>query len=338
MTGDGGAPPAVGGLPPRISVVVPAFNAAATIGACLTSVEAQTLPPAEVIVVDDGSSDATVAVVEEHHPWARVVRQRNTGPSGARNRGLAEADGGWVAFLDADDRWHPHKLAAQVAALAHRPDAVLVATDWRRPLAVPLATPGGEGGEPATGQPPGWVSPATPSETVFGYRDLLVLNRFQTSTVLMSRQVAHELGGFDGALDGVEDWHLWLRAAAVGPIVKLDWPYVEYRDVASGYSKDLDRVYATLRSMLVTELAREDLGPQQDLAAVLAWHHLRFALGFLLEHQPGSALRALGNLRAEGLVGATPTAVSRYMAPFLAGRLRRRIDRPSRRDAPASAA
>lgn len=108
--------------PPRISVVIPAYNRAGTIGYCLDSVCSQTLPPFEVIVVDDCSTDSTVETVNEYgrsHPNVRcVVLERNSGAQAARNRGIREARGEWIAFQDSDDEWMLDKLEKQVEALA----------------------------------------------------------------------------------------------------------------------------------------------------------------------------------------------------------------------------
>ena len=98
-----------------ISVVIPVYNRSTTIGYCLQSVLAQTLQPLEVLVVDDGSLDDTVAVVERlRHPLVRVVRQNNNaGAQEARRRGIMEAKGDWIAFQDSDDEWLPEKLEVQ---------------------------------------------------------------------------------------------------------------------------------------------------------------------------------------------------------------------------------
>jgi glycosyltransferase involved in cell wall biosynthesis len=102
---------------PSISVVIPCYNGAKYLRETLASVLAQTHPILEVIVVDDGSTDDSAAIAESVGPPVRVIRQPNQGESVARNRGIDEARGDWVAFLDADDLWKPEKIAKQVAAL-----------------------------------------------------------------------------------------------------------------------------------------------------------------------------------------------------------------------------
>jgi glycosyltransferase involved in cell wall biosynthesis len=111
---------------PYLSVVVPAYNAARTIAEALESVLAQTPQDTEVIVVDDGSTDDTVAVAESFGYLVRVVRAPHSGIAETFNRGMREATGEWIASIDADDRWMPHKLDRQFAALAADPSIDVV--------------------------------------------------------------------------------------------------------------------------------------------------------------------------------------------------------------------
>lgn len=123
---------------PTISVVIPAYNAAGTLARALDSIGAQTLAPLEVIVVDDGSSDSTGQVVAGYAGHftgvpVRYVRQDNAGPSAARNRGVAEARGDWIAFLDADDWYYPDRLIrhARMIEADSRLDFLVGSFDYR---------------------------------------------------------------------------------------------------------------------------------------------------------------------------------------------------------------
>jgi len=114
------------GAPPLVSVVMPAYNAERHIGEALESVLAQTYAPIEIVVVDDGSSDATAEAVRRFGPRVRFTAQTNAGAGAARNRGVAMASGRYIAFLDADDSWPPEKLARQVEILQQNPACDLV--------------------------------------------------------------------------------------------------------------------------------------------------------------------------------------------------------------------
>lgn len=287
-----------------VSVVIPTFNSAETIARALSSVLAQTRPPEEVIVVDDGSSDATLEEVADF-PFVQVILQENAGPARARNRGLLAAHESYVAFLDADDYWHPNKLALQLEVARLEPRAVLIAADW----------------EPEHSRTQPWWSGHRPSTTVLTQRDILILNRFQTSTVLLARDVAGHLGGFDNRVAGVEDWDLWLRAAECGLVLKIDAPLVRYTDTPGSYSKDGWRVYTAMCAMLDRELPLSGLSPARQ-REVRAWHHLRFAVSFTLAERPRLVLEVGRRLVEERLLGATPRATATYLIPFL---LRRRL-------------
>lgn len=106
--------------PPLVSCIVPVYNGERYLGETLDSIVAQTHRPIEIIVVDDGSTDRSAAVAEECSAGVRLLRQRNAGPAAARNHGVREAVGSLVAFLDADDLWHPEKLERQVARFQAR--------------------------------------------------------------------------------------------------------------------------------------------------------------------------------------------------------------------------
>jgi glycosyltransferase involved in cell wall biosynthesis len=110
---------------PTISVVIPCYNAAPFLCETLDSVFNQTYPVLEVLVIDDGSTDGSGQIADSYGPPVRVIRQKNQGESVARNRGMDEARGDWIALLDADDRWVPYKLERQMDALRQAPDDVV---------------------------------------------------------------------------------------------------------------------------------------------------------------------------------------------------------------------
>src|SRR5688572_9571182 len=120
--------PAADGTP-RVSVITPAYNAARFLRDTIASVRSQTTSDWELIIVDDGSTDETVAIVERYaleDPRIRLLRQANAGPSAARNHGMRAARGPFFAFLDSDDQWLPQFLEHQLAVFAEYPDTSLV--------------------------------------------------------------------------------------------------------------------------------------------------------------------------------------------------------------------
>jgi glycosyltransferase involved in cell wall biosynthesis len=107
---------------PLISCIVPVYNGERYLAEALDSILAQTYRPLEILVVDDGSTDRTPEVIAGYGSAARTLHQPNAGPAAARNRGIAAASGAFLAFLDADDRWHPAKLERQMMRFAARPE------------------------------------------------------------------------------------------------------------------------------------------------------------------------------------------------------------------------
>lgn len=188
-------------LSPTVSVVVPAYNAAAFVGRAVDSVLGQSAADLELLVVDDGSTDATLRVLAAYGDRLRAIAQANAGPAAARNRGLAEARGRYVAFLDADDWWLPDKLAQQVALLDSRPEIGFCSTATRVVHA---------DGTPAGDWPCSDIG-ASLLETLFIHSAVV---SGSTSGVLARRELLLAAGGFDERLRGFEDPDLWIRLAA----------------------------------------------------------------------------------------------------------------------------
>ena len=109
-----------------VSVVIPTYNRATELPSAIESVLGQTYPSVEVIIVDDGSTDGTEALIQTRFPRVRYLRQSNRGPAAARNAGIKAASGPYIAFLDSDDRWMPQKLERQIGLLRERPEVGLV--------------------------------------------------------------------------------------------------------------------------------------------------------------------------------------------------------------------
>jgi glycosyltransferase involved in cell wall biosynthesis len=204
-----------------VSVVIPTHNRAQTLPRAMDSVWEQAYRPIELIVVDDGSTDATREVVSG---WAaqhedsggfsvRYVDQANRGANSARNRGIQEARGSYVGFLDSDDRWLPAKLVKQVSVLrgSHRTGDVYCGVTH-----VDLVT-GRSVGEDVVGEASGDLLRALLVRDVTG----------PTSCHLLRREVFDVVGFFDEALPARQDWDMWIRVASAFRIGCVPEPLVE---------------------------------------------------------------------------------------------------------------
>ena len=236
---------------PSVSVVIPAWNRAASIVAAIDSVLAQSWRDFELIVVDDGSTDGTLAAAAAvADPRLRLVpAPHNLGAAGARNLGATQARGAWIAFQDSDDEWLPRKLEKQMARL----------------LAPGAAYVGGYCGlltlgwlDDAPGDrlrlryvPDAAISPA--DGDILG--PLLMRNMISTQTLVVRRDRFHDLGGFDPDTTPIEDWDFVIRLAQTGPIAFVDEPLVQQRFSANSITRDRARALASIERVLAKNAA-----------------------------------------------------------------------------------
>jgi glycosyltransferase involved in cell wall biosynthesis len=231
-----------------ISVVIPTFNRAGSLPRALDSVLAQTLPPCEIIVVDDGSTDETPDLMAERYPQCRYLRQPNQGVSAARNLGISGADGDWIALLDSDDAWLPDKLDRQMHALQATPGVRICHTEeiWiRRGVRVnPMHKHAKSGGRI--------------------FRRCLPLCVISPSSVLLHRSLFDEYGLFDPDLPACEDYDLWLRLCAREEVCFVEQPltvkYGGHEDQLSHrhWGMDRFRVQALEKLLCTTPLHATD--------------------------------------------------------------------------------
>ena len=182
-----------------VSVVVPCFNSAATIERALRSVEHQTTKPNEVLVVDDASNDNTVSIIEQYAQTSslniRVIKQSmNGGPSVARNAAWNVATGEFIAFLDADDQWHPQKLEVQLNAMLANPTCVMSFHDHLFGSSEQFET-----------------LPFTPVTSQATLRNYLLRNRSATPTVMLRTALTER---FTSTKRYAEDYLLWMTIVA----------------------------------------------------------------------------------------------------------------------------
>lgn len=243
---------------PMTSVIIPTFNRAAMLKEAIASVLAQDARDFEVIVVDDGSTDDTVAVLAEYPtPPVRVVHQVRQGVSAARNAGIKEAAGSLIAFLDSDDLWLPGKLAAQVAFFEDHPEAMICQTDeiWLR---------NGTRVNPKKRH-------MKPQGMIFDRCVELCL--VSPSAVMMRRALFDTVGLFDEQMPACEDYDLWLRICSRFPIYLIDRPLTikrgGHRDQLSRTpGLDKFRIYALVK--ILAQPAETGLNTAQRHTAIRA--------------------------------------------------------------------
>jgi len=182
----------------KISVIIPTYNRRHTLGRAIQSVMDQSLLPAEIIVVDDGSTDGTSEWIQKSYPSIQLIIQPKQGVSAARNTGINAAEYDWTAFLDSDDEWLPNKLEKQVEALQRNPDIKFCHSEenWIR-----------NGVR---------VNQKKGHQKYGGYifEQCLDKCRISPSTLLIHKSIFESVGYFDESFQVCEDYDLWLRITA----------------------------------------------------------------------------------------------------------------------------
>ena len=290
---------------PEVSVVIAVYNQARWVGEAIASVRTQTFADWELVVVDDGSTDATSEVVARHADDARIrcLRQPHAERAAARNRGIAATAAPLVAFLDADDWWLPTKLERQVAALAAAPEAAFCYTPARfvdedgrpLPLRKPVHAMAGD---------------------VFG--KLLRANVVILASVVARRRCLEAVGAFDAGLPafGCEDWDLWLRLARRWPVAVVDEELTLYRrhSTNTGWEQVLASALAVIDKTFADPATARRAGLSRAASRAL---HFWTNAAALAADEPAAALR----LVPRALGACPPAVVSRPAAATLAGLL-----------------
>lgn len=218
-----------------ISVIIPAYNAQATIAKTIESVRQQTYSDLEIIVINDGSSDRTAEIVNNiKDPRIKLFNYPNGGVATARNRGIAKAEGEYIAFLDADDFWIEDKLELQLQALIKNPDAG-VAYSWTYFLYS--------------------KDVCYPSEPVYHqgniYPQLLTKNFLHHgSNPLIRREAIASVGKFDPSFPHCADWDYYLRLAAKYDFANVPKHQIYYRQSANSMTSKIDDIERQLCQML----------------------------------------------------------------------------------------
>ncbi len=189
-----------------ISVIIPTYNRGYCISRAMDSILAQSHQPDEIIVVDDGSTDDSEALISTQYPQVRYLKHNNRGVSAARNTGIRASNTEWIALLDSDDAWEPNKIELQMEALATDPDQRICHTNeiWiRNGVRVnPMNKHQKQGG---------WI-----------FKTCLPLCCISPSSVMIHRDIFDTVGYFDENLPACEDYDLWLRITAKFSVLYLD--------------------------------------------------------------------------------------------------------------------
>lgn len=241
-----------------VSVVIPTFNRATFITRALDSVAAQTCPVSEIIVVDDGSTDGTETIIRRNYPSVKLIRQANHGVSHARNIGISNAAGEWIALLDSDDAWMPKKIERQFDFLARHPRYCVVHCNeiWMRR---------------------GTRVNQKEKHRKYGghiFSRCLPLCAISPSASLIHRSVFDAVGRFDESLPACEDYDMWLRICARYPVLYVDEGLIfKY----GGHPDQLSRKYWGMDRFRIRAIAK--LLDQQELTD----EHRKAAVNTLLE-------------------------------------------------------
>lgn len=212
---------------PRVTVLIPAFNAERFIGSAVQSILDQTFTDFELLIVNDGSTDDTIGVVRRFEdPRLRLVDQDNKGVAGALNRGLAEAQGDLIARMDADDIAYPARLERQVTFLDENPRLSVVGSSYRM-----------------VQQDGSLITHVRVVQRPFDVRrDLQARCPLGHPTVMYRRSAVLAVGGYSPEWEPAEDWDLWWRLRGYGianlPDTLLDYRYLPTSAARSGFNVD----------------------------------------------------------------------------------------------------
>lgn len=205
----------------KVSIIIPTFNRRDYITIALDSVRVQTYKDYEIIIIDDGSSDDTKEVLKPYQENVRYFYQDNRGIPATRNKGIREAKGDFIAFLDSDDHWLPEKLERQIECFSKHPHYGMVATRCS------CTTPEGK-----------FLKKNRPGKSGWILTDLFKANFIRTSSAMIKKECLEEIGLFDESLPECEEYDLWLRIAKQYPIGFIDEPLTVYTDNPQGVSTD----------------------------------------------------------------------------------------------------
>jgi glycosyltransferase involved in cell wall biosynthesis len=238
----------------KISVIIPVYNVQDYIQKTLDSVQKQTKKIFEIIIIDDGSADKTLEIVAKYP--VTLYQQKNQGPAAARNFGVSQAKGNWIAFLDGDDIWEPNKIESVLSEIQNNPDVELISTNLVRGNEVE-----------------GWIPIDFYSKYDFQHPFLSQIfrrNFIATSTVVVKKICFDKVSGFNPTLRIAEDLDLWIRLAVSGVKFRIiNKNLTRYRARKDSTTVNLLKTLGLTKNVLFTNKKRVNLG--LFVLTILAW-------------------------------------------------------------------
>ena len=303
-------------MTPRLSIIIPAYNVERFIVETLESIRTQTFTDWECILVDDGSKDATAAVIDQwipQDPRFRLLRQTNAGVAAARNAGFAHSTPAtpYITFMDADDVYLPHAFATLLDALDHQPAMVGAhgLANMIDHLSKPLEADGfaqfqrqrtGFDGHAIVPWP---LHQPTTFETVVHHSHI-----YPPGLIMLRRPILEQVGPFDKTVSPVEDWDMLIRTTRLGPVAFLDNVLLLYRrHAAQATTASLHRIYAATARMHKKTFASPENTPEQRAivkGAFRAWQRMKIREKWtsLSPKRPAAALKSTAHIAAHVLL------------------------------------
>lgn len=251
---------------PAVSVIIPTFNRARLVERAMRSVLAQTIEDFEIIVIDDASTDNTRWVVDriDDSRIRYLHHESNRGGAAARNSGIEVATGTYIAFLDSDDRWLPHKLERQIPLLSSQPNVGLAYSGYEVVDDVGRV-----------------IERVTPRFRGQLYSLLLRRNCMGASTVVVRAACLNRIGGFDERLPSCQDWDLWIRCARHYRVDYIPEPLMQYTRSTQSIRISRDVESSIRGHNMIIDKHLDPSATNYD--HILAEHHFRLGKRLFLE-------------------------------------------------------
>ena len=282
-------------MKPVVSVIVPAYNAARTIGETIESVLSQSFSDLELIIVDDGSTDETKDIVSEYRcKDDRIIStwQKNSRASAARNRGLAIATGKYISLIDADDLWDERKLEKQISAIDSTEDTIVL-TGIRRFHILD--------GKKIWGA----VTMAPNIENyMYDVLSILLLSSFQMvliNTALIKKELVEKLGGWKVDMWTAEDWEFWIRASRKARFKAIEEPLSFYRKHPESVTRNQDLLKVLdAHEKIIEEQLKQGAITKKEFEQALISRQIESCSFFIYQGELAKAIHVL--TRSFGLI------------------------------------